>query len=472
VNRITEHLMNIFDWVWSVSAMAAVTVVLILLMQRVLNKRLKPRWHYLMWLLVIVRLVLPWSPESEFSIYNWISYADSVHTITSVSHEEMASAAVMSDSTVVIVYRYLFYIWLLGVSLLGAYTFYINRKFALNMANETSPITDPKVLQLFSQSQTMMSVQKPVALVRSGQLAVPTLFGFIKPRLIIPQALLNSLNEDQLQHIFLHELAHCKRNDIGINWLMQVMLIIHWFNPVLWYAYHRMRDDQEIACDALALSYLTQDQSQNYGYTLIQLLENYSQPVRVPGNANLSGSKSQLQRRIKMIKQFKSNSYRCWSFVGLAAIIIISGCSLTNAKVAQPTEQKSNTTALEQKAASTDETVTTFPTASEETTNSPDAVVPNTAASEEKTIPAASNESTPIIKEEGSMLAVPAASSTPPSPERPRPAATTQPSVTPSPERMKPTAAALNEGVAPAAPEAPTSTPPQERSKPTASTNN
>jgi bla regulator protein BlaR1 len=164
----------------------------------------------------------------------------------------------------------------------------------------------------------------------------------------MPQSLINSLHEEQLRHIFLHELAHCKRNDIAINGLMQILLIFHWFNPVLWYAYQRMREDQEIASDALALTYLDPTKRQDYGYTLIQLLENYANPIKVPGNVNLSGSKSQLQRRIIMIKQFHSNSYR-WSFIGLAALLIISSCSLTNATVNPKPGQSSNAAAVDSK---------------------------------------------------------------------------------------------------------------------------
>jgi bla regulator protein BlaR1 len=328
--------------------MASVLVVLIIVMQHLLKQRLKPRWHYLMWLLVIVRLILPWGPESEFSIYNWIGYTDSIHSAVQVNQEEILARAVIPETASQSVYRYLFVIWLVGVFLLGTYTIWINRKFAHKMKKETVKITDARVLELFNQCKKMMSINKSIALVESCNLATPTLFGFVKPQLIMPQTIVNSLNDDQLQHVFLHELAHSKRNDIGVNWFMHVLLIIHWFNPVLWYAYRRMREDQEIASDALALSYLTPDKSQDYGYTLIKLLENFSQPVRVAGNVNLTGSKTQLQRRIKMIKQFKSNSYR-WSFLGMAAIIFISGCTLTNPKASQTSTQLSSATVSEEK---------------------------------------------------------------------------------------------------------------------------
>jgi bla regulator protein BlaR1 len=126
--------------------MASVLVVLIVMMQHVLKHRLKPRWHYLMWLLVIVRLILPWSPESEFSIYNWIGYTDSVQSVVQVNQEEILASAVAPEPTTQSIYRYVLVIWLVGFCLLGIYTIQINRKFAQKLKKETVTITNVKVL--------------------------------------------------------------------------------------------------------------------------------------------------------------------------------------------------------------------------------------------------------------------------------------------------------------------------------------
>lgn len=342
MNQIIERLIALFDWVWSVSAMASVLVVLIIVLQRVLTHHLKPRWHYLMWLLVIVRLILPWGPESEFSIYNWIGYTDSIESVMPVNQVEILAGAAVPEAATQSIYQNLFIVWLVGACLLGANSIRVNWKFARRIQKETVAVTDARVLQLFNQCKKTMSIHTSVSLVESNHLGTPSLFGFLKPQLIMPKAILTNLDDNQLQHVFLHELAHRKRNDIWVNGFMQALLIIHWFNPVLWYAARRMQEDQEIASDALALSFLTPDQSRNYGYTLIKLLEDFSQPFKIAGNVNLTGNKTQLQRRIKMITEFKSNSYR-WSFLGIATLIFISGCTLTSPKVSQSGTQSPST---------------------------------------------------------------------------------------------------------------------------------
>ncbi|MCU6792094.1 M48 family metalloprotease [Paenibacillus sp. WQ 127069] len=397
MNQITEQLIKLFDWVWSVSIMASVLVVLIIVMQRVLKHRLKPRWHYLMWLLVIVRLMLPWGPESEFSIYNWTGYTDSVHsTVHVIQEERVAEAALPEKTTAQKMYRNVFVVWLIGVCVLGAYTFWINRRFAQQMSKESVMITDARILELFNQCKQMMSIHKPISLVESPSTSTPTLFGMIKPQLIMPQAILNRLNDDQLQHVFLHELAHSKRNDIAVNWFMHILLIIHWFNPVLWYAYRRMREDQEIASDALALSYLAPDKSQDYGHTLIKLLENFSQPARIAGNVNLTGSKAQLQRRITMIKQFKSNSYR-WSFLGIAAIIFISGCTLTNPKTSETASQSPNKAISEEKNKQSASLESNTPSNQDKPGTSDSAGTPSTLSETKPTL-TASTETQPAVE--------------------------------------------------------------------------
>jgi beta-lactamase regulating signal transducer with metallopeptidase domain len=70
VNYITINPVDFFNWVLSTSVMASLLVALILIIKLGLGNRLKPRWHYMLWLLLTLRLLLPWIPESPLSIFN------------------------------------------------------------------------------------------------------------------------------------------------------------------------------------------------------------------------------------------------------------------------------------------------------------------------------------------------------------------------------------------------------------------
>jgi len=73
--------------------------------------------------------------------------------------------------------------------------------------------------------------------------AKPALFGFTHIKLLIPSRLAETLSPMEWRHIFMHELAHIRRRDVGLNWLMVMLHALHWFNPVIWLAFKRMCAD-------------------------------------------------------------------------------------------------------------------------------------------------------------------------------------------------------------------------------------
>jgi len=154
--------------------------------------------------------------------------------------------------------------------------------------------------------------------------------GFVRPRILLPEGLLDSLRPDQLRFILLHELAHIKRLDIVVGWVATALQALHWFNPLVWYAFHRMRADRELACDAAVLSYTGKECSAEYGQTIIALLERSSVLPRLLPVAGLVETKAQLKRRITMIAQFKKNTP--WlSAVATLILVGLAAVTLTNA---------------------------------------------------------------------------------------------------------------------------------------------
>ncbi|UCE50047.1 MAG: PD40 domain-containing protein, partial [Phycisphaerales bacterium] len=154
--------------------------------------------------------------------------------------------------------------------------------------------------------------------------------GFLRPRLLLPKGMIEALSEQELRYVLLHELAHLKRHDIYIGWLVSLLQILHWFNPLVWLAFYRMRADRELACDALVLARTQSDEPKSYGRIIVSLVERFSRPQRLPGMAGILETKAQLKRRVTMITRFKKNSYQ-WSPLAVALIIIIGCLSLPDA---------------------------------------------------------------------------------------------------------------------------------------------
>ena len=147
----------------------------------------------------------------------------------------------------------LFSVWLAGVIIVGISIVFKNSTFWSIIRREPL-VTDQKILNLLKTCKSQMKLQTVVGVIMTDKVKSPALFGYLRPRLLLPKGILEKLNEDQLHHVFLHELGHLKRHDIAISWLITVLQAIHWFNPLVWYAFYQMRVDQEAACDAYVLS--------------------------------------------------------------------------------------------------------------------------------------------------------------------------------------------------------------------------
>src|SRR5437762_409184 len=98
----------------------------------------------------------------------------------------------------------------------------------------------------------------------------------------------------ELRFVFLHELAHLKRRDIAVNWLTTILQILHWFNPLVWLAFARMRVDRELACDELALSFAAAGESKSYGGAIIKLVEGFARPAALPGLVGILEDRQQM----------------------------------------------------------------------------------------------------------------------------------------------------------------------------------
>jgi bla regulator protein blaR1 len=307
------------SWLWHASVRASVTVVLVLVAQTLLRRQLSPRWRHALWLLVLVRLVLPWSVESELSVFNWlgggtarpgpvrVAAAQSAEGVTGPAEPALTSRTMALVGSQLNVGWALAGLWFTGLVSVSGYL--LIGFWGLGRAiRQQRPVTDGTVLALLEDCKQEMRVSTPLLLVETSRVNCPALFGFIRPRLLLPPGLLGRFSTSELRYVFLHELAHVKRGDIILNWLSVAPLALHWFNPLAWLAVSRMRADGELACDALALSHTTGSENKRYGDTIIKLLESFSRPMAVPALAGILESKKQMKTRIQMIASFRNHS--------------------------------------------------------------------------------------------------------------------------------------------------------------------
>jgi len=370
------QLQSFFDWLLRTTLQASLLICLILLFQAVLRSRLGARWHYCLWLLLLIRMAMPWAPQSRVSVFNLIpqslphrqtEYArqevggpdavssDAASPSTAESTPVSTTGVVQDTSKAITVVpeigkeagsqlkplfskaaNILPLIWLTGALVLAVYVCAGNFNL-LRIVKRERPLTDQNILDLLEDCKAEMGIRIILGVVATDKVKSPALFGFVRPRLLLPKGMIETLSRKELRYVFLHELAHLKRHDIYIGWLMSLLQVLHWFNPLIWLAFYRVRTDRELACDALVLARTQSGESKDYGRTIVSLLERFSRSQRLPAMAGILETKAQLKRRIKMIARFKKNSYQ-WSPWAIVLIIILACISLPDAKRTRASE--------------------------------------------------------------------------------------------------------------------------------------
>ncbi|MHC4206263.1 MAG: M56 family metallopeptidase [Planctomycetota bacterium] len=349
MEAFNTQLLRFFDWLLWASMQGTVLIIMIIVIQKILRRRLPVHWHYLLWLLLLIRLAVPWLPESRMSIFNLVprsvqqgriiesfSQSRSADPMGFYMHARSADVPQTTEESEpfsVSFVRMLPALWLVGTLLLAGYV--LMRSISLwRTVKRERPITDSEILDLLEDCKMQMGVETILAVVVSDKIKSPALFGFIRPRLLLPQGILETYSLEELRYVFIHELGHLKQRDIYLGWLMALLQVVHWFNPLMWFAFGRMRADRELACDRLAISTMGPDEPPEYGRTIVNLLESFSQVSYLPSVAGILEDTCQIERRIKMIADYKKTPRPRWA--GAVLLLTALACVvLTNAYVAK-----------------------------------------------------------------------------------------------------------------------------------------
>jgi bla regulator protein BlaR1 len=359
-------LEKIFFTILAASWQASVLAVFVIIAQRLLGSRLNPRWHYALWLLVVLRLVLPVLPASTASFYSLFPstpmafrpfvdpylekafYPDHplrpLQIITPPSTPNLNGITVRMPRQNVADYNRVRFVinatlalaWFAGMVLFALATVLVNYRFARHVAHAPQ-ITDESLRKIFADAKAELGLRRHIRLVESSHVSSPAIMGLFTPTLLLPDGAREKFTPRELRFIFLHELAHLKRGDVFVQALIALLQIIHWFNPVLWYAFRRLRADREPATDALVLSRTGEADKEPYGLMLLKLLEHFNQRHALPTLVGILEDKDQFKRRFSLIARFTRGAYG-WSLLGVLLIAALAALCLTKAKA--DTEKK------------------------------------------------------------------------------------------------------------------------------------
>ena len=321
-----DMLTNIFVQVCWASLAASFIIILMFLMKHFLRDRLSARVYHMIWILVLIRLIIPFQIESPYSIasilpdiyrimdhapqeeeanYQTVTEGMALYYAETVNGETDQQTAADSFGMISAFSA----VWLIGCGIAAA--FYVLVIVRLKrQSKQFSRIQDPTINAMVEQNCTRLGIKKTIPVYINTYYPSPCITGIFRPRIYLPQNIIGQIYSHQLEHVLLHELAHYKRKDLIYSMWAAIAFIMHWFNPLVWLAIREMRYDREIAADLYVMELLGKSAMIPYGTTLIKLASLFpkgSIPLNLVG---FNGTKTALERRIHMIKSFKEGSYR------------------------------------------------------------------------------------------------------------------------------------------------------------------
>ncbi len=293
-------------------SIAASWIILAVLVLRLLLKK-APKWiTVLLWAVVAVRLICPFSIESVMSLIPSaetvapdIMYQDTPHitsgipvinaTVNPYIGEHFAPTVYYSANPLQILIPSVAYGWLLGV--LGMLSYALVSWWLLKRKLKTAVLLRENIFQ-------------------SENVASPFVLGIVKPKIYLPF----HMNEQDMEHVIAHEKAHIRRKDHLWKPLGFFLLSVCWFNPLFWVGYILLCRDIELACDEKVIRELDAEQKADYSQALLTC------SVKRPliSACPLAFGEVGVKERVKKVLNYKKPAF--WIITAAVFLGIVFAC--------------------------------------------------------------------------------------------------------------------------------------------------
>ena len=163
------------------------------------------------------------------------------------------------------------------------------------ISSRASRSTNGRWTQLVSGTPSIAHFAGRVRIVESSEATMPMTWGIVEPTLLVP-ADSGDWPEWKCRNILLHELAHVERRDCLTQLVAQLACAVYWFNPLVWVAAHRMREERELACDDRVIS--SGSVASDYASNLLDVARSLRSPSFTSSTAIAMARPSQLSGRL------------------------------------------------------------------------------------------------------------------------------------------------------------------------------
>ena len=369
----------LFKTALSMSVSGSLLILIMLGGKHFLKNTCSRQWQYYIWLIVILRLLLPFDPEISLmgNFYQTfgqamaqnipaasqenqpqdvegfvassegsgqeipeIQWTDKVSDDKQMK-ERLSGGKGKVESAISVFLSGMGWFWLiiaLGM-LIRKITAY--QSFLRYVMAGAEPVSDIALLEELSVIVKQMGIDRRVELCVNPLLSSPTLTGIFRPCIVLPRA---DVSQKDFRYIVLHELVHCRRWDILYKWLVQTVVCLHWFNPLVHVMSREITNACEFSCDEAVVAKMGYKNAQDYGRALLDAMVAVGKYREASTAVTLSANKQLLKERLGAIMSCgeKSGRVRVLTIVLTMCIVlgtVFVGVFPTQAGAAEPSEK-------------------------------------------------------------------------------------------------------------------------------------
>ena len=333
----------------SMSFSGSLLILALLLGKQFLKNKISRQWQYYIWLVVVLRLLLPFGTEVSLmgKAYQAVDQAISqtaplppqqqlplnapesnlAPAIGTEHHNETVSSPADDVTTAhplqdigVLLINQIWLVWLVAALGLLIRKITIYQGFMRYIRAGLTPVSDIERLDELSIVAEQSGIKKPIELCVNPLVSSPLLIGFFRPCIVLPSA---DIPEKDFRYIILHELTHYKRRDMFYKWLVQITVCLHWFNPLVYLMSREVTRACEFSCDEAVLAKMGCSHAQDYGKTLLNAMAAIGRYKENLGAVTLSENKQLLKERLGAIMKFEKKSKAIRLLTGMLTLCII-----------------------------------------------------------------------------------------------------------------------------------------------------
>lgn len=291
----------------SFSGAAFITAVVII--RAVAINKLPKKTFLVLWELVILRLLIPFSIPSMFSVYTLVTHSISSTTLPEAGTDYniptmqglfvTTQGAEQPPENILSSVSMWFIVWCAGIILIALF-FVISYLRCLIEFRTALPVHNHYVEKWLAERP----LKRPILVKQSDRISAPLTYGIFRPVILVPKKM-DWKNEKQLQYVLSHEYVHIYRYDTVTKLIATLALCIHWFNPFVWVMYILFNRDIELACDESVIRQFGEKSKSAYSLMLINMEATKSGLLPFCN----SFSKNAIEERITAIMKTKNNYF-------------------------------------------------------------------------------------------------------------------------------------------------------------------